>query len=118
MNSTVWQFLVPVIFLVYAFKLYVGKPTYNDSFCFPTRRAKESEEIWNYVQRTAGAVCFFIAVILAIGAVIFLVVFYGNMTAYWAQIALEIVCLVALIPTVNALTDKKFPPKKKGAKRK
>ncbi len=112
MTSRVWQFLIPVIFLFYAWKLYIGKPGYNDSFGFPTQRARESEEIWNYVQRAAGAVCFFMAILLAITSVIFLVIFKESMAAYWTQIAIEIVCVVALIPIVNALTDKKFPPKK------
>ncbi len=113
MNSTVWQFLIPVIFLVYAFKLYIGKPGMNDSFCFPTRRAREGEEVWNYVQRCAGAVCFFIAIFLAITAYVFLVVFKGSSVAYWVQIALELACVIGIAPIVNALTDKKFPPKKR-----
>lgn len=113
MTGRVWQFVVPIIFLFYAWKLYIGKPAFNDSFGFPTRRARESEEIWNYVQKTAGAICFFIAIFLAITAYILLVVFKESMTAYWIQIAVEILCVIGILPLVNALTDKKFPPKKK-----
>ncbi len=116
MNSIVWQFLIPVIFLFYAFKLYLGRPGMNDSFCFPTRRAKESEEIWNYVQRCAGAVCFFAAIVLAITAYVFLVVFRESNAAYWVQIAIELVCVFSIVPVVNALTDRKFPPKKRKRK--
>ena len=118
MTSTIWLLAVPVIMLVYAAKLYIGRPSYNDSFGFPTRRARESEEIWNYVQKAAGAVCFFIAIFLAITSYVLLVVFKDNMTAYWTQIIVEIAGVVALAPIVNALTDKKFPPKKKGGKKK
>ncbi len=117
MTARVWQFVVPIIFLIYAYKLYIGRPSFNDSFGFPTQRARESEEIWNYVQRAAGAVCFFIAIFLGICSVVFLVILKESMVAYWTHIALEIACLVALIPIVNALTNKKFPPKKKGSKK-
>lgn len=113
MTARIWQFAVPIIFLVYAYKLYIGRPGFNDSFGFPTQRARESEEIWNYVQRCAGAVCFFTAILLGITAVIFLVLLKESMVAYWAQIFIEIACVVGLIPTVNAFTNKKFPPKKK-----
>lgn len=118
MTGRIWQFVIPIIFLFYAWKLYIGKPSFNDSFGFPTRRARESEEIWNYVQKAAGAVCFFIAIFLGICSYVFLVIFKENMTAYWIQIAVEIICVIALAPIVNALTDKKFPPKKKGGKKK
>jgi len=112
-TSAIWQFAIPIIFLVYAAKLYLGKPKQNDSFCFPTRRAREGEEIWDYVQRTAGALCFFAAILLAVTAYVFLVVFKGSQIAYWVQIAIELVCVFAIAPVVNALTDKKFPPKKR-----
>ena len=118
MTGRVWQFAIPVIFLFYAWKLYIGKPAYNDSFGFPTRRAREGEEIWNYVQKVAGAVCFFVAILLGISAYVLLVIFKDNMTAYWSQIAIEIICVVVLMPIVNAFTDKKFPPKKQGGKKK
>ena len=118
MTSTIWLLAVPVIMLVYAAKLYIGRPSYNDSFGFPTRRARESEEIWNYVQKVAGAACFFIAIFLGICSYVLLVVFKDNMTAYWLQIAIEIICVVGLAPVVNAFTEKKFPPKKKGGKKK
>ncbi len=116
MTSTVWQFAIPIILLIYAAKLYFGKPGMNDSFCFPTRRAKESEEIWNFVQRCAGVACFFSAIIVAVTGYVLLIMFKGNMTAYWAQIIIEIICVVGIAGVVNAVTDKKVPPKKKKKK--
>ena len=112
MTSTVWQFAIPIILLIYAAKLYFGKPGKNDSFCFPTRRARESDEIWDFVQRCAGVACFVAAIIIAVTGYVLLIVFKGNMTAYWAQIIIEIVCVVGMASVVNAITDKKFPPKK------
>ena len=118
MTGRIWQFVIPIIFLVYAWKLYIGKPSFNDSFGFPTRRARENEEIWNYVQKVAGAACFFIAIFLGITSYVLLVIFKDNMAAYWIQIVLELVCVIGIAPVVNVLTDKKFPPKKKGGKKK
>ena len=116
MTSTIWLLAVPVIMLVYAAKLYIGRPSYNDSFGFPTRRARESEEIWDYVQRCAGAVCFFEAIFLGISSYLCLIVFKHISALYWAAIALDALCLFAIAPIVNDYTDKKFPPKKKKRK--
>ena len=106
------QFLIPVIFLWYAYKLYVKRPAYMDERGgFPTRRARENEEIWAYVQRVAGVVCFVMAIVLAVVAAVCTLVFAGSTVAYWVQIAIEVACMAALIPIVNAVTGRKYPEK-------
>lgn len=112
MDFGLLQYLIPVVFLYYAYKLYVKKPAFGDERGgFPTRRARENEEVWNYVQRVAGIVCFVMAIILAVTAVICLYFFAENLTAYWVQIGIEVACIVLLIPIVNMVTNKKFPRK-------
>lgn len=106
------QFLIPVIFLWYAYKLYVKKPDYMDERGgFPTRRARENEEIWAYVQRVAGVVCFVMAILQAIVALVVYFCFPESAAAYWGQIGFEVLCMVLLIPVVNAVTNKKYPEK-------
>lgn len=106
------QFLIPVIFLWYAYKLFIKHPAYMDERGgFPTTRAKENEEIWNYVQRVAGIVCFVMAIALAVVAFVCTYVYAESIVAYWVQIGIEVLCIVLLIPIVNAVTNKKYPKK-------
>jgi len=113
MNFKIWQYLVPVVFLFYAYRLYVKKPCFNDDRAgFPTRRARESEEIWNYVQRTAGKICFFMGLLLIVTSVISYVFFADNEVAYWIHMGIELVCIVVLIPLTNYFTNRKYPEKK------
>lgn len=112
MNFQYLQFLIPVVFLWYAYKLYVKKPAFGDERGgFPTRRARENEAVWAYVQRCAGAVCFVMAVLQAIVACVVTFGYPGNQTAYWLQIGFEVLCMLALIPIVNVLTERRFPEK-------
>ena len=110
MDFGLLQFLIPVVFLYYAYKLYIKHPAYLDERGgFPTRRARENEEIWNYVQRTAGIVCFVMAIVLAVVACVVTFGFPESVVAYWVQIGIEVLCMVVLIPIVNALTERKYP---------
>ena len=110
MDFQVLQFLIPLVFFWYAYKLYVKKPAFGDERGgFPTRRARENEEIWAFVQRTAGVVCFVMAILQSIVAAVVTFVFPESMLAYWLQIAFEVLCMVALIPIVNVATERKFP---------
>ena len=69
MDFKLLQFLIPVVFFWYAYKLYVKKPAFGDERGgFPTRRARENEEIWAFVQCTAGIVCFVMAVLQTVVA--------------------------------------------------
>ena len=113
MNFDFIQFVVPMAFFFYAYVLLVQKPAYDDHRRgFPTRRAKESEKIWDFVQRTAGIVCIVMgAVTLAVTLVAWLC-FSGNELAYWIQMGLKGICIVGLFPVVNIITNKKFPRKK------
>lgn len=112
MDFQVLQFLIPLVFFWYAYKLYVKKPAFGDERGgFPTRRARENEEIWAFVQRTAGIVCFVMAILQSIVAAVVTFVFPESQTAYWLQIAFEVLCMVALIPIVNWFTNKKYPEK-------
>ena len=106
------EYIVPAAFLWYAYSLLVQKPAFGDTRRgFPTRRAREKKEIWDYVQRCAGAVCFVMAVLQAIVACVVTFGYPGNQTAYWLQIGFEVLCMLALIPIVNVLTERRFPEK-------
>jgi len=112
MDFQILQFLIPIIFLYYAYKLYVKKPAFGDERGgFPTRRARENEEIWAYVQRVAGIVCFVMAILQAIVASVVTFGFPESGTAYWLQIGFEVLCMVLLMPIVNWFTNKKYPEK-------
>ena len=114
MDFGVLQYLIPVIFAYYGYKLRIKHPAYMDERGgFPTGRAKENEEIWNCVQGIAGNVCFVMAALLAVVACVVALGFPDSAIAAWVQIGIEVACMVALIPIVNAITDKKFPPKKR-----
>ena len=105
--------LVPIVFLWYAYSLLKQKPAYNDSRRgFPTRRAKESEKIWDYVQRVAGICCLVmggVQVVLILTNDIF---FPGNDVAYWINLGVKGLCIVGIFPLVNIITNRKFPKKK------
>ena len=105
----IMQYLIPLAFLMYFYILYRKKPPYMDDKGFPTRRAKENEEIWNFVQRTAGIVCLSMAILLAASAFLTKALITGGNTAYYVQMGIEIVCIAVLIPIVNALTERKYP---------
>ena len=106
------QLLLPVILLWYGWKFYKNTPGYmQERGAFPTRRAKESEEMWINVHRIAGVCCFGEAVVFALISAVVRVGFPGSVTAYWVQIALELVCIFALVPVVNAITERKYPEK-------
>ena len=106
------QFLIPVLFLVYGYKFYMKSPAYMDERGgFPTRRARENEEVWKYVQRVAGIMCFVMAGVLAVVAVVCTFGFPDSTVAYWVQIAIELFCVFILVPIVNVFTERKFPSK-------
>ena len=107
----IMQYLIPIAFLMYFYILYIKKPAYMDDKGFPTKRAKENEEIWNYVQRTAGLVCLVMAILLAASAFATKALIVEGNTAYYVQMGIEIVCIALLIPIVNVLTNRKFPKK-------
>ena len=112
MSFQLLQFLIPVVFLWYAYKLWVKKPAFGDERGgFPTRRARENEEIWAFVQRTAGKVCFVMAILQAAVACVVPFIFPESTVAYWLQIGFEVLCMAALIPIVNAFTEREFPEK-------
>lgn len=112
MDFQLLQFLIPVVFFWYAYKLYVKKPAFGDERGgFPTRRARESEEIWNFVQRIAGVVCFIMAILQTIVAAVVTFMYPESQLAYWLQLGFEVACMVLLIPIVNIATQRRYPEK-------
>lgn len=113
------EFLVPIAFFWYAYSLLMLKPGYDDNRRgFPTRRAKESEKIWAYVQRVAGISCIVMGAVQVAGILLLDFVFPGNELAYWINFGLKGVCIVGIFPLVNILTNRKFPKKHSGSKKK
>lgn len=112
MNYGFIKYLIPIIFLYYAYHLGIQRPGYGDDRGgFPTRRAKESEEIWNYVQRCAGIVCLVMAIVQFAATIVVDFLFPGNEAAYWAHMGLKLVCIVGIAPIVNIFTNRRFPKK-------
>ena len=106
------QLLLPLILLWYGWKFYKNTPAYmEERGSFPTRRAKESEEMWKNVHRIAGVCCFGEAVAFAAISAVVYIGFPESVTAYWVQIALELVLIFGLVPVVNAITERKYPQK-------
>lgn len=105
-------YLVPLLFLYFGANFLFRKPKYKDQNGISTRRAKESEEIWNYVQRIGGICCFAAAVITG-GTAVYLNDTYGADLGnlFWVGAGVNIGCIVLLIPVVNLITNLKFPKK-------
>ena len=79
---------------------------------FSAGRARESEEIWNYSQHTAGVYCICAGIALAV--MIYLI---GELlpeaprTVYWIQVGVQIGTVAMLVPAVCLIVNRKFPKK-------
>lgn len=113
------EYIVPAAFLWYAYSLLVQKPAFGDTRRgFPTRRAREKKEIWDYVQRCAGIVCVIMGVLQIAVTLLCNTVFAGQSAYYWLQFGLKGFGIVAIFPIVIFITNCKFPKAKTaGAKK-
>ena len=102
------KYLITAVFLFYAWRLGIKTPPYRSDKGFATRRAKENEETWAYVQKCAGVICLVMAVVLALAAYLIGRFLEGTMTGMWLQIGIEVACIAGLIPLVNLFTRIKF----------
>lgn len=104
-------YLIPILYLIFAYMFLVKKPKFGDRDGFSTKRAKENEEIWNYVQRTAGIYC--LAAAIVIGGLIFgmseAVENFEETKLFWVQVGAEVASIALIVPVVNLLTNLKFP---------
>jgi len=113
MSFDFMRFIVPIAFFWYAYSLLVQKPAYDDNRRgFPTKRAKESEEIWDYVQRVAGICCIVMGVVQIVATLAADMYFPGNDVAYWVQMGVKGLSIVGIFPIVNIITNRKYPRKK------
>lgn len=100
--------IVPICYFFYGVT-FLRCPPYKARGGFSTKRAQKSEEIWNYVQKTAGIVCFVFAVLVVAAGFAADAVWAGGSTAKIVKMAVEGVTIVLLIPVVNLFTRRKFP---------
>ncbi len=105
-------YIVPLLFLYFGAGFLFRKPKYKDQSGLSTRRAKESEEIWDYVQRIGGICCFVFAAVTA-GTVYYINDTYGGAEGnlFWVEVGVNVACIALLIPVVNLITNLKFPKK-------
>ncbi|MCD8002124.1 MAG: SdpI family protein [Oscillospiraceae bacterium] len=107
------SYLIPLLYLYFAYRLIRHPAPFGENGGISTRRAKESEEIWNYVQRTAGNYCLVAAVCTAL--IVYLIAEnYEEVTGtvYWVQIGIQVASIALFLPVVNYQKNRKFPKKK------
>ena len=95
-------YLIPILYVVYAFALLVKPPKMGANWGFCTKQAQKSEKAWQYAQQLSGLYC------LAAGIVLFLVIGLIR-PVYWLQLILELAMLACLYLVVTGLLKKKFP---------
>ena len=95
-------YLIPILYVVYAFALLAKPPRMGANWGFCTKRAQKSEKAWQYAQRLSGIYC------AAAGAILFLVIWLIR-PVFWAQLILELALIGCLVPVVTGLLKKKFP---------
>ena len=96
------NYLVPIIYVAYAFILLVKPPKMGTNWGFCSKLAQTSEAAWQYAQRLSGLYC------AAAGIILFLVVGLIK-PPYLVQLCLELALIACLYPVVTALLKKKFP---------
>ena len=95
-------YLVPSLYVVYAFALLVKPPQMGATWGFCTKQAQKSEAAWKYAQLVSGIYC------AAAGAILFLVIGLIR-PVFWVQLILELALVGCLYPVVTGLLKRKFP---------
>lgn len=102
MEAILQTYLVPILFLIYAFMLLARPPKPGTNWGFCTQRAQKSEKVWYYAQRVTGLYCG------AAGLVLLLVITLLR-PVFWLEMILELVLIFGLYPLVTNLLKKTFP---------
>ena len=95
-------YLIPILYVVYAFALLAKPPKMGANWGFCTQRAQKSEASWKYAQLVSGIYC-------AVAGVILFLVIGLIRPVFWAQLILELALIGCLYPVVTGLLKKKFP---------
>ena len=95
-------YLIPILYVVYAFALLAKPPKMGTTWGFCTKRAQKSEATWKYAQLVSGIYC------AAAGAILFMVIGLIR-PVFWVQLILELALVGCLYPVVTGLLKKKFP---------
>lgn len=107
--SLILDILGPALFLFYGYKFRFQTPPFNDKNGLGTKYARKSEKAWILGNRYGGLVCLIMGGLLAIMVALKYLVFgVDNRIASYVCLAVELLCVVLLIPIVNARLKKEF----------
>lgn len=107
--EVIGTYLIPILYLYFGWSFLKKKPKYNDQSGFSTKRARESEEIWDAVQHIAGTYCVVAAIVIAAMVYFLRDLVKENNTLFWVRVAVEVGSIALIVPVVNLVTNRKFP---------
>lgn len=104
------EYIIPILYFYFAYR-FIQKPApYLDRDGFSTRRARESEEIWTFVQRCAGLYCLGAALALTLLIYVLRLNFPEMPSSiFWLRVGIQILSIGLIVPVVNLATTIKFP---------
>jgi uncharacterized membrane protein len=99
----------PLFFLYYGIKLKVAPPKMGEKG-LGTKRAKQSKEAWDLCHSYGSTLCIIMGSVLLVAFILRFVLFGTEMNTTYSLIliALEMVCLIALLPLIDLKLKRTF----------
>ena len=115
MYNLIVQVLVPILLIVYGYRLKYKTPAFNSDRGFSTWRTRESEEIWNFGNKLAGKVALYEGIGFLIVSGLKLVILQTRDVPIYNYIfnGTALVCLFTIVPIVHSRITKIYGAEQK-----